>query len=133
MKTIKVYLVTSILLLSFKSLKAQSIDPTSLPKYVVIGAENTKIFGGIGIHINKKKSDSKNAFYYLEYYLHKEEKVRTISDLLNAMDKIGFEYINAFESSGKSLGLSDNHSNAGVYGGGEKKRFNVVFKKYSQY
>ena len=133
MKKIKVCLTLFITLFSFSLLKAQSIDPTSLPKYVVIGAENTKIFGGIGIHINKKKSDSKNAFYYLEYYLHKEEKVRTITDLLNAMDKIGFEYINAFEASGKSLGLSDNHSKAGIYGGGDKKRYNVVFKKNNQY
>lgn len=133
MKRVSVYLGLMFMLLFSGLVNAQSIDPASLPKYVVIGAENTKVFGGIGIHINKKKSDSKNAFYYLEYYLHKEEKVRTITDLLNAMDNIGFEYVNAFEASGKSLGLSDNHSNAGVYGGGEKKRFNVVFKKINQY
>ncbi|MCL3782359.1 hypothetical protein EMN47_18410 [Prolixibacteraceae bacterium JC049] len=100
-----------------------------LPTYIVITAENTKILGGIGIHINKKKSKYKEAFQYLEYYLHKDLKVRTITDLLNAMDEIGFEYQNAFSSSTGSLGVGDGKSSVSTYGDMSKVRYNVVFKK----
>lgn len=110
--------------------KAQSVDVDQLPSYVVVGAEDTKLLGGIGIHIAKKKSESKDAFYYLEYYLHTTKKVRTVTDLLNAMDELGFDYVNTFTSGSKSLGLGDNSSRStATYGDNEKTRYNIVFKK----
>ena len=65
-----VYFIVIISLLSLSlTTYSQSVNTAALPKYVVIGAEDTKLLGGIGIYIAKKKSESKNEMRNLEYYL----------------------------------------------------------------
>lgn len=109
---------------------AQKVNVDELPTYLVIGAEDTKLIGGIGIYIAKKKSDAKDALYYLEYHLHSTKKVRTVTDLLNEMDALGFDYVNTFNAGSKSFGLGDNSARStATYGDSEKTRYNIVFKK----
>lgn len=130
MKSLNQFVILLFLIISTGKLNAQSLDVNQLPRYVVIGAEDTKLLGGIGIHIAKKRSDAQDAFYYLEYHLHSLKQVRTVTDLLNEMDALGFDYVDTFNAGSKSLGLGDNAArNTGTYGDSEKARYNVVFKK----
>lgn len=120
------YFIVIILLLGVSlTAYSQSVNTVALPKYVVIGAEDTKLLGGIGIYIAKKKSESKNEMVNLEYYLHTTQKVRTVTDLLNEMDQLGFEYVNTFVGGTKSIGTNGSYT----YGDAEKTRYNLVFKK----
>ena len=129
MERVKRIVLVACLMIFVGSVNAQSVDVESLPKYVVVGAEDTKLLGGIGIYIAKKKSDSKDSFYYLEYYLHSTKKVRTVTDLLNAMDELGFDYVDTFNSGSKSMGVGDGYSQTAAYGDREKSRYSIVFKK----
>lgn len=122
-------IMTSLMMIMFLSLTlvsyGQSIDVNNLPKYIVIGAEDTKLLGGIGVYIAKKKSESKSEMKNLEYYLHSTKRVRTITDLLNEMDLLGFEYQDTFVGGAKSIGTDGSYT----YGDVEKTRYNIVFKK----
>ncbi len=103
-------------------LSAQQVDATKLPTYIVVTVENTKLLGGIGLTIDWKNSDYKAEMERLYEYLQSNKNggqgVRTLTDLLNVMSNLGFDYVDSFNAS--AFGLDP---------GAEKQRSNVVFKK----
>ena len=103
-------------------LSAQQVDATKLPNYIVVTVENTKLLGGIGLTIDWKNSEYKAEMERLYEYLQSSKNggqgVRTLTDLLNVMSNLGFEYVDSF-----------NASSFGIDPGSEKQRNNVVFKK----
>ncbi|MFA8300670.1 MAG: hypothetical protein ACEPOV_10945 [Hyphomicrobiales bacterium] len=112
---------------------AQTFDANRLPKYIVITAENTKLFGGINPMIDAKKSPHKEALRDFEDYIVSKRTgagVRNLTDLLNVMDGLGFDYIDSFNADSSSYsdtmddgdGFSDSVSDS-------KFRVNLVFKK----
>ena len=113
------------------ALAQQKPDPEKLPEYIVITAENTKLLGGIGIIIDWKKSPYKAQFQLLEEYLvsKDQKKVRTLSDLMNAMHELGYAYNDAFNANSGSLGLGTQSGDLDISGSSAKFRTNIVFKK----
>jgi hypothetical protein len=111
---------------------AQSVKLPELPEYVVITAENTKLLGGIGLNIDCKKSPYKGALQRLEDYIvaRDENRVRTLTDLLNVMSNLGFEYINSFQSTVDDFNTTlKGSSDVGIGLGSAKVRNNLVFRK----
>ncbi|MCL3780414.1 hypothetical protein EMN47_08415 [Prolixibacteraceae bacterium JC049] len=106
---------------------AKDFDVNRLPKYLVINAENTKLLGGIGLHINAKKSPYKEALREFEDYLYDVKKVRNMTDLLNVMDELGFDYKDSYNSSSSSIGVGDD-----ITGSASKVRTSLIFKKMAK-
>lgn len=102
-------------------LSAQQVDATKLPTYIVVTVENTKLLGGIGLTIDWKNSEYKAEMERLYEYLQSNKNggqaVRTLTDLLNVMSNLGFEYVDSFNASSFDID------------GAAKQRSNVVFKK----
>lgn len=119
-----------LIMLAATNLYAQDVNINELPEYVVVTSENTKILGGININIAHKKSNYEKALKELESTLQnvKKLRVRTQTDLLNAMSKLGFDYIDAYNANAGAIGagagdkiqLSDTQA---------KFRTNMVFRK----
>ena len=81
-----------------QELKVENISSISieeLPEYVIVTSENTKLIGGINITIDYKRSQYQDRLEELESLLQNRRKlhIRNQTDLLNAMSKLGFEYI----------------------------------------
>lgn len=126
---------TALLLLAmFVSFSANSQDQAPgngianrLPEYVVIiiTAENTGLFGGIGITINGRKSEYQESLEELEFLLRNknEFRIRNQTDLLNAMSYLGFAYLDAFNASAESTGSGIENDASSTY------RVNMVFRK----
>lgn len=130
----KLYLTVLLVLFSVGSISAQKIDVDELPEYVVITSENTKILGGININISHKNSDFQKSLKELEKTLQSASKlgVRTQTDLLNAMSKIGFEYVDAYNANAGGVGVGAGEK-AQVSGSQAKFRINMVFRKKERY
>ncbi len=77
------------------------INVTDLPEYVIVTCQNTKLFGGIGIFIDSNKSSYKEELTSLENILQSKKQlfIRNQTDLLNAMSKLGFDFVNAYNAS----------------------------------
>ncbi len=123
--------------LSAQELKVETSSSTNieqLPEYVIITSENTKLLGGINIHIDAKKSNYKKELRGLEDLLQSGDKlkVRNQTDLLNAMSKLGFEYINAYNANAGTLGVGGG-DDIEVFGSDSKFRINMVFRKKEKY
>ena len=94
-----------------------AVDISKLPEYVVIRTEGIeRLIGQKIIAIDRKKSEYSIALKTLEDLLEDRDKVGifNLTDLLNAMSNIGFEYID-----GISIGEGD--------------ITNVVFRKKPEY
>lgn len=109
-----------------------AINVDELPEYIVITSENTKLLGGINIIIDYKRSVYKPQLKTLEALLQDGDKlrVRNQTDLLNAMHKLGFEYVDAYNATTGTLG-SGGGDDIEVFGSHSKFRTNMVFKKQS--
>jgi hypothetical protein len=85
------------------ALNDKVIKIEELPEYIVINCDNfTSIAGGtIGIAIQSKKSDSEKVLTDLRDMLEENKYlgIRNQTDLLNAMSKLGFDYVNAYPQS----------------------------------
>jgi hypothetical protein len=95
------------------------LDPDKLPYYVVIETQD-----GRGINIDTRNSPDAPGLEILEDYLRSRdgERVRTLTDLLNAMNELGYEYVDTFlgQGRGMAVGPGISNSNFGV---------NVIFRK----
>ena len=128
----KSILVVIIAFCAFGNSYAQQPDVKQLPEYVIITTENTKLLGGIGLTIDYKKSPYRDQLIKLEDYLTlaKQNRVRTQTDLLNAMYTLGFEYVDAFNSNADTFGgNTDVGDRSELSGSNSKFRINIVFKK----
>lgn len=140
MKTVLTSLIVIILLstnVTAQELKVEAVSSVSineLPEYIVVTSENTKLIGGININIDHKKSDYEVVLKELETLLQNRKKlrIRTQTDLLNAMSKLGFEYVNAYNGKAGTIGAGTGKDVA-VFGSQAKYRINMVFKKKAQY
>ncbi|SHG20683.1 hypothetical protein [Flagellimonas flava] len=120
-----------------QELKVEAVSSVSideLPEYVVVTSENTKLIGGININIDYKKSDYEKVLKELESLLQNRKKlrIRNQTDLLNAMSKLGFEYVNAYNGKENNISLGSG-KDVEVIGGQAKYRVNMVFKKKEKY
>ncbi len=111
-----------------------AVNINELPEYVVVTSENTKLLGGININIDHKKSDYSEVLKTLESLLQNRKKlrIRTQTDLLNAMSKLGFEYVNAYNGRSSNIGAGSG-DDLEIFGSHEKFRINMVFKKKEKY
>ena len=142
MKHFKTFLVTGIFILITSIGFSQELSVTNtsevtiknLPEYVIITSENTKFLGGINIIIDYKKSAFKPELRNLEELLQDGDKlrVRNQTDLLNSMSKLGYEYIDAYNASGGTLGAGGG-DDVEIFGSSTKFRINMVFRKKAQF
>lgn len=143
MKTVKTVLSSLIVLILLSSnaiaqeLKVEEtsyVNINQLPEYVVVTSENTKLIGGININIDYKKSDYEVVLKELEHLLQNRKKlrIRTQTDLLNAMSKLGFDYVNAYNGKAGTIGAGAG-KDLEIFGSQEKFRINMVFKKKEKY
>lgn len=118
--------------LSAQELKVKNsfINIQQLPEYIVVTSENTKLLGGIDIIIDYKKSDYADVLEELETLLQNKRKlrIRNQTDLLNAMFKLGFEYVDAYNGTSGAVGVSGG-DDLQVSGNQVKYRINMVFRK----
>ncbi len=119
-------------------IKSSSIGINELPEYVIITSQNTKLLGGINIIIDKKRSTYKDQLEELESLLQDGDKlrVRNQTDLLNAMSKLGFDYVNAYNANAimPSNRNSDGEDILNIVDGGEGTyKVNMVFRKKEKY
>ena len=112
---------------------SSSVNIKNLPEYVIITSENTKLLGGIGIFIDYKKSDYATILEELETLLQNRKKlrIRNQTDLLNAMSKLGFEYVDAYNANSNSFGSSGGNNEFTT--SDSKFRINMVFRKKEKY
>lgn len=138
----KIFASLIVVILMSSSLKAQelrveeiaSVGINELPEYVVVTSENTKLIGGINITIDYKKSDYEVVLKELQTLLQNRKKlrIRNQTDLLNAMSKLGFEYVNAYNGKESNIGVGSG-KDVEIIGGQAKYRINMVFKKKEKY
>lgn len=120
-----------------QELKVENISSISieeLPEYVIVTSENTKLIGGINITIDYKRSQYQDRLEELESLLQNRRKlhIRNQTDLLNAMSKLDFEYIDSYAGASGSLGLGGG-DDIEVFGSESKFRTNMVFRKKEVY
>jgi len=113
---------------------SSSVNIEQLPEYVVITSENTKLIGGINIIIDYKKSKYQKVLGELEILLQNKNKlrVRNQTDLLNAMSKLSFEYVDAYNASTGTIGAGGGED-VQIYGSQGKFRINMVFRKKEKF
>ena len=102
-------------ILVFPFLQAQSleVDDTrihvdELPEYLIIISEARSLTGGILLSIQEKGSEFESELSTLENLLSQKKflNLQNQIDLLNAMSRLGFEFVNAYtaaQSSGSAL------------------------------
>ena len=146
MKTLKKTVIVLVLLISstqifsqeLSVIKSSKVNINNFPEYVIITSQNTKLLGGIGIHIDYKKSKFKSQLQELESLLQDGDKlrIRNQTDLLNAMSKLGFEYINSYNAN--AIMPSSKNDDGGdiinlIDGGEGTYKINMVFRKKEKY
>lgn len=97
---------------------AQDINTDQLPKYVVVATTNGGVLSNLDVDIRIKKSKYKVELRKLEKMLKDDSDIKTYTDLLNRMDELGFEFLDAFENKIESGILDD-----------AKIRQNLIFRK----
>lgn len=109
---------------------SSSVNIEGLPEYVVVTSENTKLLGGMNINIDSKKSSYENVLKDLEELLQKNRNlaIRNQTDLLNAMSKLGFDYMDAYNASAGTIGAAAGED-VQAFGSNAKYRINMVFRK----
>ncbi|WP_422089495.1 hypothetical protein [Tenacibaculum ovolyticum] len=142
MKKIKLIVVLLVLLLTVKGfsqelsvIKSSSVSVNDFPEYVIITSQNTKLLGGIGLIIDSKKSKYKSQLQELEDLLQDGDKlrVRNQTDLLNAMSKLGFEYINAYNANAVMPSKDSSDLLNALDGGEGAYKVNMVFRKKEKF
>jgi hypothetical protein len=135
----KIFLLFTILSISLtaqelKVVESSTVNINDLPEYIVITSENTKLIGGINITIDYKKSQYEDVLDELETLLQNRKKlrIRNQTDLLNAMSKLGFEYVDAYNATAGTLGLGGG-DDVQLSGSESKFRTNMVFRKKEKY
>jgi hypothetical protein len=123
--------------LSAQELKAETssaVNIEQLPEYIVITSENTKLLGGINIMIDYKKSDYAIVLEELETLLQNKKKlrIRNQTDLLNAMSRLGFEYLDAYNATAGTIGAGGG-DDIEIFGSEAKYRINMVFRKKEKF
>lgn len=120
--------------LSVTKTESSSVSIKDLPEYVIVTSENTKLLGGINITIDSKKSAYKDQLDKLEDLLQARKKlrIRNQTDLLNAMSKLGFEYLDAYNANAGTLGVGGG-KDVEVFGSDSKFRINMVFRKKEKF
>jgi len=115
-------------------IKKSNININTLPEYIIITSENTKLLGGINISIDAKRSNYKKELRKLEDILQDGDKlrVRNQTDLLNSMSKLGFEYIDAYNANSGTIGAGGGED-VNIFGSNSKFRINMVFKKKAKF
>jgi hypothetical protein len=117
-----------------KVVNSASVSIDELPEYVIVTSENTKLIGGIDITIDYKRSQYQDRLEELESLLQNRKKlhIRNQTDLLNAMSKLGFEYVDSYTGASESFGL-EGGDDVKVFGSDSKFRTNMVFRKKEIY
>jgi len=117
---------------------SKSANIKDFPEYVIVTSQNTKLFGGINIVIDSKKSKYEDQLDNLADLLQSRHglKVRNQTDLLNAMSQLGFDYINSYNAS--AVMPSGNNDDVDdilntIDGGEGSYKVNMVFRKKLKY
>jgi len=119
--------------------KSTQVEINNLPEYVIVTSQNTKLLGGIGVTIDAKKSSFKKQLTVLNDLLQDGDKlkIRNQTDLLNAMSQLGYEFVDAYNSSQvvnsrEKKDVADDIFNT-IDGGKGTFRVNMIFRKKAQF
>ncbi|MCE7996180.1 MAG: hypothetical protein HEP71_29640 [Roseivirga sp.] len=100
----------------------------SMPKYVVLVAEKGGFIFGSGVQVERRRSKSKQSLKWLQEFLYENKASRNLTDLLNTMDELSFEFVDFVESSSDGVGVGAG-DDVDVTGTTSKNRILFVFKK----
>ncbi len=106
----------------------QNYDKSKMPKYVVLTAEKGDLIFGSVVQVERRRSEMKAELRWLERYLRKNKASRNVTDLLNTMDRLSFDFVDFVESSSNSIGLGAGED-LDVTGTSGKNRILFVFKR----
>ncbi len=119
--------------------KSTEVNINNLPEYVIVTSQNTKLLGGIGVTIDAKKSSYKKQLLTLNDLLQDSDKlkIRNQTDLLNAMSKLGYEFVDAYNASQvvnsrEKEDVVDDIFNE-IDGGKGVFRVNMIFRKKEKF
>lgn len=97
------FLSAMMLVLNLNTVFAQDApDPETLPEYIVLHITHRSDWTtGINVSIDNTKSQYKDALWQLEEYIgnKKATRVYNLTDLLNRMSELGYEFQSAFVDS----------------------------------
>lgn len=121
MKKLNIFLLLIIISINISSQKLEVIESSSikieqLPEYIVVTSENTKFLGELETLLQNRK----------------KLRIRNQTDLLNAMSKLGFAYVDAYNASAGTLGIGGG-DDVEIFGSQAKYRINMVFRKKMKY
>ncbi len=101
MKKIRlIFFLLIVLMVLTISVSAQTIDVNKLPKYVVVGVIDGGFFDNFKSDIKVKENSS---FKFNDELLKLEkilEKTNTMTEMLNRMDDLGFDFVDSSETKG---------------------------------
>lgn len=100
----------------------------TMPKYVVLVAEKGGFIFGSEVQVERRRSKSKQSLKWLQDYLYENKASRNLTDLLNTMDELSFEFVDFVESSSDGIGVGAG-DDVDVTGTTSKNRILFVFKK----
>ncbi len=106
----------------------KNYDKSTMPKYIVLTAEKGDLIFGSVVQVERRRSEMKAELKWLEKYLRKNKASRNVTDLLNTMDKLSFDFVDFVESSSNSIGLGTGED-LDVTGTTGKNRILFVFKR----
>ncbi|GEM_PF-5001583 len=106
----------------------ENYDKDAMPKYVVLVAEKGGFIFGSEVQVERRRSKSKKTLKWLQDYLYENKASRNLTDLLNTMDELSFEFIDFVESSSNGVGVGTG-DDVDVTGTSAKNRILFVFKK----
>ncbi|MGG8497816.1 hypothetical protein ACQY1Q_15500 [Tenacibaculum sp. TC6] len=106
----------------------ETVNVNELPNYIIISSQKSAFFGDIAIIIDTKNSLYKDKLDELESLLQnrKKLKIRNQGDLLNAMDALGFDYVDSYNET-----ETDSYTNLDKTA--RKFRVNMIFRKKEHY
>ncbi len=111
-----------------ESYNLDNYKKSEMPKYVVLAAEKGGLIFGSEVEVEKRRSKSKEQLKWLQRYIRENKASRNLTDLLNTMDELSFDFVNFVESSSDGIGVGTG-DDVSLIGNTSKNRILFVFKR----
>ena len=106
----------------------ETYDKNKMPKYIVLVAEKGGFIFGSEVQVERRRSKLKGQLKWLQRYIRENKASRNLTDLLNTMDELSFDFMNFVESSSDGIGVGTG-DDIDITGSTSKNRILFVFKR----
>ena len=106
----------------------ETYNKNEMPKYIVLVAEKGGFIFGSEVQVERRRSKLKGQLKWLQRYIRENKASRNLTDLLNTMDELSFDFMNFVESSSDGIGVGAG-DDIDITGSTSKNRILFVFKR----